>query len=152
MNRFEIVLNYGKYGRFSVKTDFYEAPEEIRNDAEICFKVIIDSDEYLWNIPTEIKTPEFLTKLMNAGCKQNLLKAINYWSEDYYDFIIQYAKLKKESNEKVEFDIWVRYYGLLKDRDIVLEFVQLGILENKDILMEYKKDKEIMTQWVKSRD
>lgn len=139
---------FGKYGRFSVKTDFYEAPEEIRNDEEMCFKVVMDSDEYLWNIPTEIKTPEFLTKLMNSGCKQNLLKAINYWSEDYYDFIIQYAKLKKESNEKVEFDIWVRYHGLLKDRDIVLDFVQLGILSNKDILMEYKKDKEIMTQWV----
>lgn len=139
---------FGENGRFSVKTDFYEAPEEIRKDPEICFKVIIDSNEFLWNIPTEIKTPEFLIKLMNAGCKQNLLTAINYWTDDYYDFIVQYAKQKKDFNEKVSFDHWVRYYGLLKNRDVVLEFVKLNILSNKEILMEYKKDKEIMTAWI----
>ena len=57
----------------SAINDFYMAPDEIRNDREICLKVLLESEEFIWNIPDNVKTLEFYEELFQKGYKNNFL-------------------------------------------------------------------------------
>lgn len=61
--------NVNKDGRhFTIRTEFYEAPEEVRLDEEMTWKVLLESQECLWNIHEKFKgNKEFILKLINMG-------------------------------------------------------------------------------------
>lgn len=60
-------------------TDFYQAPDEIRYDKEMSIKVLLDSEEFLWNIPKEMRTPELYEEIFQKGYKHDILSSQYSW-------------------------------------------------------------------------
>lgn len=133
-------------GMFTVMTDFYLAPDEIRYDKEMCFKVLLESDECLWNIPESIKTKEFLNELIEKGYKGNILLAHKVWNEEDFDFIKSYLS-KFDKKNKPKFDNWITYNpaGIFKNRDMLLSLVKDNEFKDTEFLLKnYNKDKDMM--------
>ena len=133
-------------GMFTVMTEFYQAPDEIRYDKEMCFKVLLESNECIWNIPKEIRTKEFLTELLEKGYKGNILLSNRHWQEEDFDFVKKYLS-KFEKNNKPPFDSWSTFSpsGIFKNRDMILSFAKDNEFTDKSFLIKhYGKDKEIM--------
>ena len=136
-------IQYKNYGLFTVMTDFYMAPDEIRNDREICLKVLLESEEFIWNIPDNVKTLEFYEELFQKGYKNNLLENKSMWEEESFDFLNRY--LSSFKNNKPSFPRYLWNKGVFGNRDMVLELVRKGLFSNEKFLLEHhKKDKEIM--------
>ena len=136
-------VTYKNYGLFTVMTDFYMAPDEIRNDREICLKVLLESEEFIWNIPDNVKTLEFYEELFQKGYKHNLLENKSIWEEESFDFLNRY--LSSFKNNKPSFPTYLWNKGVFGNRDMVLELVRKGLFSNEKFLLEHhKKDKEIM--------
>lgn len=131
-------------GFFTVMTDFYKAPEEIRNDKDMCLKVLLEANECIWNVPKEIRTIEFLEEIIEKGYKGNILRSKSEWPEEDFPFLKKYlAKFKKE--EKPKFDPWSLNKGVFGNREMVLSFVKEDNFHNIEYLLNYyNKDKEIM--------
>lgn len=135
---------FEKYGRFTVMTDFYQAPDEIRNDREMCLKVLLESNEFIWNIPREMLTLDFYEELFEKGYKENLLRGRTIWSEELFPFIKKYLSSFKIENVP-EFNSWLYPEGVFGNRDMVLDLVKNDLFKNTKFLIEhYKKDKDIM--------
>lgn len=133
-------------GRFTVMTDFYLAPDEIRYDKEMCLKVLLEANECIWNIPKEIRTKEFLTEIIEKGYKGNILYSERNWQEEDFDFVKKYLS-KFDKNNKPAFDRWSTFNpsGIFANRDMVLSLTKDNEFTDKDFLLKhYGKDKDIM--------
>lgn len=131
-------------GFFTAMTDFYKAPEEIRNDKEMCLKVLLESGECIWNVPEEIRTIEFLEDLIEKGYKGNILYAKHDWPEEDFPFIKKYLARFDKMN-KPKFNIWYNTRGIFDNREMVLSLVKDDNFQDSSILIKrYNKDKEIM--------
>lgn len=133
-------------GYFTVMTDFYLAPDEIRYDKEMCFKVLLEANECFWNIPKEIRTNEFLIELMDRGYKGNVLLARKSWAEEDFPFVYEYLS-KFEKDKKPKFNSWITFNpsGIFANRDMIFSLVKDHYYKETDFLLKhYKKDKEIL--------
>lgn len=135
---------FGKYGSFTVMTDFFQAPDEIRNDREMCLKVLLESNEFIWNVPREMLTLDFYEELFEKGYKQNLLEGKSIWHEEFFPFIKKYCA--SFNGEKVpSFSSWLYAKGIFENREMVLDLVKNNFFKDTKFLIEhYKKDKDIM--------
>lgn len=133
-------------GYFDVMTDFYLAPDEIRYDKEMCFKVLLESNECIWNVPEEIRTMDFLEELIVKGYKGNLLYAKKVWEEEDFPFIKKYLSAY-EKKDKPKFNSWITYHpkGVFLNRNMILSLVKEDMFHDEKFLLEnYYKDKEMM--------
>lgn len=129
-------------GYFTVMTDFYEAPEEIRNDIEMCKKVLLESNECIWNIPKEMRTIEFLEDIIEKGYKGNILQSKQEWPEEDFLFIKKYLSKK---DTKPDFNNYSFTKGIFANKEMVLSLVKENNYHDINFLLsKFSKDKEIM--------
>lgn len=131
-------------GMFTVMTDFYEAPEEIRNDVEMCKKVLLESNECIWNIPKKIRTIAFLEEIIKKGYKGNILESKHEWPEEDFLFVKKYLS-NFSKDKKPSFNSSILNKGILENKDMVLSLViEDNYHDMKNLLNKFSKDKEIM--------
>lgn len=133
-------------GYFTVMTDFYEAPEEIRNDKELCLQVLLEANECIWNIPESIRTNDFLEEIVEKGYKGNILESKKYWKEEDFQFLKKYLS-KFEKKNKPKFSKWLfgDPKGIFANRNMLLSLIKEDNYDNVEYLLKYyKKDKELL--------
>lgn len=122
--------NVNKDGRhFTIRTEFYEAPEEVRLDEEMTWKVLLESQECLWNIHEKFKgNKEFILKLINMG--------------SVYQGQI-YKGCSRELKEDPEIFLLCMKRGDPVDG---LWDIPKSIMENKELLLSTLPDRDIFLQ------
>lgn len=139
-------------GYFTTMTDFYEVPDEIRYDKEMCLQVLLEANECIWNIPESLRTNEFLEEIVEKGYKGNILKSKKYWEESDFPFLKRHLA-KFEKKNKPKFDDWLfgEPKGIFANRDMLLSLIQEDNYDNVEYLLKhYKKDKELLCALVES--
>ncbi len=128
---------WGKNGRFSINTQLYYAPDEIKADYDINLTAALIGKEFLWNINENFRND-----------KNFILHLINYnYSEDIYDSLSY--ELKKDGElfklccQRGDSFHWSISPKIIENRDLVLE-----VMKTRDIFShlknKYDLDKEIV--------
>lgn len=129
------------YGYFSVNTQLYCAPEEIRLDKEITMIALLSSHEFLWNIHENFLTDKaFILDLIHSDYKQNIFKGLKNAlkaDEDIYR-----ACLNRGDDIN---DSFLIPQSIIENKELMLETLpKINLFKRKTLKEFYKFDKEII--------